>query len=205
MEGTIQAYNDRLASAAPEPGGGSASAMVGAVGSALVSMVANLTVGKKGYEEVQEEIQRLLNESEEVRKKLERLVVEDTEVYSKLAAVFKMLKDTEEQKVERDEALQIALKEASEVPYRIGEECLKVAELSLKAGEIGNVRAVSDAGVAVLFAEAAAQGASLNVKINISGIKDEEFNRKKWTGVQEILQRTRELREQVLSLTYEKL
>lgn len=205
IEGSIRAYNDRLASAAPEPGGGSASALVGAVGAALVSMVASLTVNKKGYEDVQERIDELLEKSEGVRRRLQELVDEDTAVYGKLAAVFKMLRDTEEQKGERRKAMQAALKEATDVPYQIGEQCLEVAEISLTAGEIGNVRAVSDAGVAVLFAEAAAQGAALNVKINLGSIEDEDFNKKKWDGIQDILKRAGKMREEVLALTYEKL
>lgn len=204
-EGSIEAYNDRLASDAPEPGGGSASALVGAVGAALVSMVANLTVDKKGYEDVQGSIGELLEKSEGARKKLQRLIDEDTEVYGKLAAVFKMPRDTDEQKAERKTKMQAALKEACGVPYEIGEVCLVVGELSLTAGEIGNVRAVSDAGVAVLFAEAAAQGAALNVRINIAGIEDEDYNLQKWSGMQEILERMADLRKRVLDLTYRKL
>ena len=101
--------------------------------------------------------------------------------------------------------MQVALKEAAKVPLTIAEQSLKVAELSLTGAEIGNVNAVSDAGVAVLLADAAAQSAALNVKINVGWIEDQEFNRSTWQRVEEILAATAGLRERVMTLTYEKL
>jgi len=205
LEGSILGFMDKLAGSSPEPGGGAASALAAAVGAALVSMVANLTVGKEKYSDVQDRIRDLLVSSEEVRGLLQGLVQEDTEVYGVLSKAFKMPRETDEEKKARKEAVQAALKEATMVPYRIAEQCLEVARLSEVAADIGNVNAVSDAGVAALLAEAGARCAALNVKINLTSIDDDAFTSEKWTGTQDILSRVGELREKVVGVTYDKL
>lgn len=205
IEGPIKAYLDRLASNAPEPGGGSASALAAAVGAALVSMVANLTVGKEKYADVQDRIGELLEGSERVRARLQELVQEDTEVYAVLSKAFKMPRDTDQQKEERTRQVQAALKEATMVPYAIAEQCLEVVKVSEVAAQIGNVGAVSDAGVAALLADAAAQCAALNVKINLTSISDSAFNEEKWSGIQDILSVSKDLKEKVVKMTYDKL
>jgi len=205
IEGKIVDYLDKLASSSPEPGGGSASALAAAIGAALVSMVANLTAGKEKYADVQDQIADLLKSSEAVRARLQELVQEDTEVYGVLAKAFKMPRETDEEKAKRNEAIQAACKEATMVPYAIVEQCLEVAKLSEVAADIGNVGAVSDAGVAALIADAAAQSAALNVKINLTTIKDSAFNEDKWAGIKDILSRTQKLKETVVEVTYKKL
>lgn len=205
VDGSIRAFLDKLATSSPEPGGGSVAALVGALGAGLVSMVAGLTAGKEKYAEVQDDIKVLLGRSEVLREALQESVQKDTEVYGAVSAAMKLPRDTDEQKVAREKLMQAALVEAAKVPLAIAEQALSVAELSLTAAEIGNVNAVSDAGVAVLLAEAAAQSAALNVKINIGWIKDEAFNESAWSRVQEILVETAALRVSVMGLTYEKL
>ena len=205
IDGSIRAFLDKLATSSPEPGGGSVAALAGALGAGLVSMVASLTLGKEKYADVQDDINVLLGRSEAVRTALQELVQKDTEVYGAVSDAMKLPRDTEEQKAERDRLMQAALIEAAKVPLAIAEQALAVAELSLTAGEIGNVNAVSDAGVAVLLADAAAQSAALNVKINIGWIQDEAFNKASWARVQEILGETAALSESVMKLTYEKL
>jgi len=205
IEGKIVDYLDKLASSSPEPGGGSASALAAAIGAALVSMVANLTAGKEKYADVQDQIADLLKSSEAVRARLQELVQEDTEVYGVLAKAFKMPRETDEEKAKRNEAIQAACKEATMVPYAIAEQCLEVAKLSEVAADIGNVGAVSDAGVAALIADAAAQSAALNVKINLTTIKDSAFNEEKWAGIKDILSRMQKLKETVVEVTYKKL
>jgi formiminotetrahydrofolate cyclodeaminase len=205
VDGTVRAFLDKLATSSPEPGGGSVAAMTGALGAGLVSMVASLTLGKEKYAGVQAEIQSLLAASEQVRSDLQDLVQRDTEVYGAVSDAMKLPRDTEQRKAERDRTMQAALKEAAKVPLTIAEQSLKVAELSLTAAEIGNVNAVSDAGVAVLLADAAARSAALNVKINVGWIEDQEFNRSAWQRVEEILAATGALSEQVMTMTYEKL
>jgi formiminotetrahydrofolate cyclodeaminase len=205
VDGSIRAFLDKLAGSGPEPGGGSVAALVGALGAGLVSMVASLTIGKEKYADVQDQIQRLLAESESVRESLQRLLQLDTEVYAAVSVAMKLPRDTDEQKAARDAQMQVALKAAAGVPLDIAEQALLVARLSLTAGEIGNVNAVSDAGVAVLLADAAAQSAALNVKINTGYITDAAYNESSWARVQGILAETGALREKVMALTYQKL
>ena len=198
-------FLDKLASRSPEPGGGSVSALVGALGAALVSMVGNLTLGKEKYTAVQDKVEEMLETSEKLRGELQGLIQKDTEVYASVSAALKLPRETEGQKAERTARVQEALKLATEVPFEIAEKCLEVARLSETAAEIGNVGAVSDAGVAVLLAEAAAQSAALNVKINVNSIEDRAFTSEKWDRIREILEEAAGLRERVLQLTYQKL
>jgi len=205
VEKPMVVFLDKLASRSPEPGGGSVSALVGALGAALVSMVGNLTLGKEKYAAVQDQVEGLLTASEQLRGELQSLIQKDTEVYADVSAAFKLPRETEEEKAERSARIQDALKLATEVPFEIAEKCLEVARLSETSAVIGNVGAVSDAGVAVLLAEAAAQSAALNVKINVNSIQDTGFTGSKWARIGEILKETAVLRERVVQLTYEKL
>lgn len=168
-------FLDELASNAPAPGGGSVAALSGALGAALVSMVCNLTLGKKGYEEVQGDIEDLLARAEALRERLTGLLEKDVEAYTGYSVAAKMPRDTEEQKAERATSMQAALKTATDVPLTIAEAAVEVMDLCMPAALKGNKWAVSDAGVAVLMAEAALRSAALNVLINLGSIKDEEF------------------------------
>lgn len=172
---SITAFLDELSSDAPAPGGGSVAALSGALGAALVSMVCNLTLGKKGYEDVQDEIDDLLAQSEALRAELAGLLEEDVKAYTGYSLAAKMPRGTEEEKAERQVAMQAALKVATDVPLTIAEAAVKVMDLCMPAAEKGNKWAVSDAGVAVLMAEAALRSAALNVLINLGTLKDEEF------------------------------
>jgi formiminotetrahydrofolate cyclodeaminase len=206
IEKPMQHYIDKLASKSPEPGGGSAAALVGSLGAALVSMVGNLTLGKEKYREVQGQIEELLKGTEKVRADLQRLVQEDTEAFSAVSEAYKLPKETDEQKKARSEKIQEGLKgAATEVPFQICEKSLEVARLSKVAAEIGNVQAVSDAGVAALFSDACAQAAAMNVQINLNSIRDKEFTQAKWNRVQEILKDVGGLREEVVAMTYQKI
>ena len=206
VEKPMRHFLDRLASASPEPGGGSAAALAGALGAALVGMVANLTLGKKGYEGVQEQAASLLAEAEALRGDLQRLLQEDTEAFSAVAEAYRLPKETDEQKRERSARIQEALKgAATQVPLAVCAKALEVGRLSRTAAEIGNVQAVSDAGVAVLLAEAAAQAAAMNVKINLNSIRDPEFTGPTWARVQGILEELAGLRGTVVAATYEKM
>ena len=171
----VTAFLDELASDAPAPGGGSVAALSGALGAALVSMVCNLTLGKKGYDEVQDDIKDLLAKSEALREKLTGLLEEDVKAYTGYSKAAKMPRGTDEEKAERQKVMQSALKVATDVPLAIAEAAVEVMDLCMPAAEKGNKWAVSDAGVAVLMAEAALRSAALNVLINLGTLKDEEF------------------------------
>ncbi len=205
VEGTVESYLDKLASGEPEPGGGSVSALVAALGAALVTMVADLTLGKDKFADVQDDVAAFRKESERLRRELEELVTLDAQAYGAVAAAMKLPKDDEAQKAERSRVMQAALKGAAQVPLKVAQDAIQVARLALPAAEKGNPNAVSDAGVAVLLADAAAQAAALNVKINLTWIDDKEFNRESWTQIEAILSEAARLRDIVLALTYRKI
>ena len=205
VDGTIKTYLDKLASAEPEPGGGSVAALVGALGAALVTMVTDLTLGKEKYADVQEAVAQIRVDAERLRARLQELVTLDAVAYRAVAVAMKLPKDTESEKAERERTLQSALVGAADVPLQVAEAAAEVARLTLPAAEKGNVNAVSDAGVAVLLADAAAQAAALNVKINLAWIADEDFKHKAWSRVEAALAETARLRDVVLPLTYSKI
>ncbi len=204
-EKTITQFMDELASSAPAPGGGSVAALAGAMGAALVSMVCNLTVGKKKYADVEEEIKAILEQSEALRRELLSLLEEDVAAYTRVSEAMKMPRETEEQKAIREEALEKALKEATEVPLRVAEACVRVMDLCRPVAEKGNVNAVSDAGVAVVMAEAGLRSAALNVFINLSWIKDEAFKEETQARLDKLLEGKSQLKEEVYELVKSKL
>lgn len=165
-------FTDDLASSAPVPGGGGASAYCGALAAALASMVGNLTVGKKTYAAVEGEMRVKLAELESLRKHLLDLVEEDARAFEPLAAVYRMPKGTAEQRAARDARMQEALAGACDAPLQIMEACLEVLGYSSYMAECGSVLARSDAGAAAVVAKAAVQAASLNVRVNIAGMAD---------------------------------
>jgi glutamate formiminotransferase/formiminotetrahydrofolate cyclodeaminase len=204
-EKPIFQFMDELASSAPAPGGGSVAALAGAMGAALVSMVCNLTVGKKKYADVEEEIKAILGQSESLRQELMSLLEEDVAAYTRVSEAMKMPRDTEEQKAAREEALEKALKEATKVPLRVAEACVKVMELCRPVAEKGNINAVSDAGVAVVMAEAGLRSAALNVLINLGWIKDEAFKKEAKAKLDKLLEGKSNLKEEVYELVKSKL
>ena len=171
----IQAFLDQLASSAATPGGGSAAAIMGAMGAALVSMVCNLTIGKKNYAEVEGEMKDVLREAESLRVALTDAIAEDIAAFDTLMAAYGMPKETDEQKAARSAAIQAGLKQATEAPLACARLCADVIALSHRAAEKGNLNVISDAGVAALAAQAALRSAALNVYINVPGIKDRVF------------------------------
>ena len=192
-------FLDELASNAPAPGGGSVASLGGALGAALVSMVCNLTLGKKGYEGVQDDIQELLAQSEALRGELTGLLEADVAAYTGYSVAAKMPRGTEEEKAARAEAMEAALKTATDVPLQIAEAAVKVMDLCMPAAEKGNKWAVSDAGVAVLMAEAALRSAALNVLINLGSfaLKDEEFKANRRAKLESLLAGKGEMRDEI--------
>lgn len=166
------AFVDELASSAPTPGGGGASAYCGALASALASMVGNLTVGKKRYADVEDEVRASLERLAEVRGRLVKLVDEDARAFTPLAAAYRMPKETPDELAAKERALQQALAGACEAPLEIMRACAQVIDECAFMARSGSRMALSDAGVAVAFAKAALLGASLNVYINVSSIAD---------------------------------
>ncbi len=184
---SIEQFIMLLASKEPAPGGGSASALLGAVGSALSSMVINLTIGKEKFKEYETILQEMLKELEGLQNEFLSLIEEDTTAFNKVSRAYKMPKETEEQKEIRREALEKALKDASLVPLSIMGRGLAVLKLLEKCIGNTNPNIISDIGVSVLCLKSAIQGSWLNVLINVKYIKDENFTKETMERAKNIL------------------
>lgn len=172
---TCEEFVDVLSAKAPVPGGGGASALVGALGCALGNMVGSLTVGKKKYADVEEDIIALKEKADVLQKELLRLVEEDAKVFEPLSKAYSMPKETEEEKAEKARVMAVVLKDACSVPMEIMRKCCKAVELIEEFAAKGSVIALSDAGVGAAFCKAALLGASLNVFINTKSMTDREY------------------------------
>ena len=172
---TIKGFLAETAGSAPVPGGGSISALNGAIATALTEMVANLTIGKKKYADVEGQMRTIATEAALIRERLIRDIDRDSEAYDRVFAAFKLPKDTEEEKAERSRVIQDATKEAAMVPMQVAEEIASVMETIIYVAHKGNRNAVTDACVAMMCARTAILGALLNVRINLTSIKDEKF------------------------------
>jgi glutamate formiminotransferase/formiminotetrahydrofolate cyclodeaminase len=162
----------------PAPGGGSTAALCGALAASLASMVANLTIGKKDYEDVQDKMKEIAVKAQELKDEFLNAVDLDTQAFNRLMDAYRMKKKTEEQKLEREKAVEEACKQATLVPMNVLEKSVDAANLAKEVALHGNKNSLSDAGVAELAAQTAAEGAYYNVRINLPDIQDEEFKTK---------------------------
>jgi len=172
---SLREFVNELSMDSPAPGGGSAAALCGALSAALSSMVANLTFGKKGYEKAFKEMKRTAMRAQLLKDDFLRLVDQDTAAFNRLMDALRLPKATEDQKKERDSAVEAATKEATLVPFQVLEKSVELLNLAQRTAQKGIRSALSDAGVAALAARTAAEGAYYNVRINLPGIHDEEF------------------------------
>ena len=163
------------ASKEPTPGGGAIAALTAATGAALAEMVANLTFGKKGYEAVQTEMEVLQAKAEEIRNRMLELSQADADVFNIFMNALGLPKNTDEEKAARTAAIQQAYKDVAMVPFEIGELANQIFDLAELASRKGNQNLITDGIIAAINARAAVKSAFLNVRINLSGIKDESF------------------------------
>lgn len=168
-------FIERLSSKDPVPGGGGASALVGAIGIALGNMVGSLTVGKKKYAEVEEEMYQLKEQASKLQKEFLTLMNRDAQVFEPLAKAYGMPRSTEEERAEKARVMEVVLKDACLVPMEIMEKCCEAIDLIAVFAEKGSVLAISDAGVGAAFCKAALQGASLNVYINTKSMANRPY------------------------------
>jgi glutamate formiminotransferase/formiminotetrahydrofolate cyclodeaminase len=178
MSMTASRFVDEVSTESPAPGGGSVAALMGSLGAALATMVANLTVGKKGYEGAWAELAALAERGQALKDRLSRAVDEDTEAFTRVMEAMRLPKGTPEQQAERARAIEEANKAATDVPLRTARLCLEAIALADTAAQLGNRHSVSDAGVAALAARAGAEGAALNVRINLGGVADAGYKAK---------------------------
>jgi methenyltetrahydrofolate cyclohydrolase len=183
----IEEFLDALASQAATPGGGGAAAIIGAMGAALVSMVCNLTIGKKKYAEVEAQMKDVLAKTEALRLRLTDMIEDDAKAFDAVMGAYGMAKETDQQKVARDKAIQAALKQATDVPMRCCHAAREVIDLAAIAADKGNLNVISDAGVGVLAAYAALRSAALNVFTNARMINDKTFAEAKLKELNQLL------------------
>ncbi len=172
LEKSVIDFLEKLSSDQPVPGGGGASAVVGACGTALGMMVGNLTVGKKKYIDVETDMQSYLTQLQQLREEFEQLVTEDARVFEPLSKAYGLPKNTQEELEKRNEIMEQALLEASLVPIKIMETSLKGMQVLEQLNQKGSKIAISDVGVGILFMKAALEGASLNIFINTKLMKN---------------------------------
>ncbi|HWQ43970.1 MAG TPA: cyclodeaminase/cyclohydrolase family protein [Desulfosporosinus sp.] len=160
------------ASSSPTPGGGSVSAYVGALAASMTCMVANLTIGKEKFKDIEPQVKEILSQAEAVLSALKNGLSEDIAEFSNFMAALKLPKGTEEEKTLRTEKLQEVLVSATNTPLGISQNCFKILQLAQELAPIGNKGAISDIGVAAYLAESALKSAMLSVDINLPQIKD---------------------------------
>lgn len=172
---TCEEFVNVLATKEPVPGGGGTAALVGALGAALGNMVGSLTVGKKTYAQVEDEILALKAESDVLQEKLLAMVDKDAEAFAPLAKAYGLPTDTEEQRAEKDRVMESALRAAAAAPLEIMELSIKALDVIGRFAQIGSRLAVSDAGCAAACVRAAINAAGLNVLINTKSMKDRAY------------------------------
>lgn len=205
LEQKTTEFLEVLSSAAPVPGGGGASAAVGAFASALGMMVANLTVGKKRYADVEEEIIAIREHLLSLREDLVNLTDKDAEAFEPLSKAYSLPKETEEQKAEKERVMEVVLYEASIVPLHIMEKVFEAMRDLEILGEKGSKIAISDVGVAVLFARAAVEGASLNIFINTRLMKNREKAEELNSKADQIIEESKKLQERIYQGVLDKI
>ena len=205
LQTSVEKFLDELASGNPTPGGGSAAAIMGAMGAALVSMVCNVTIGKKGYEAVEAEMRAILKESESVRRRLMGMVAEDIAAFDSILAAYKMPKTAEEDKAARGAAIQACLRRATEVPLDCARVCAEVIALSRRASERGYLNVISDGGVGVLAGFTGLRSAALNVYINAPALKDRVFAERATAEIRNLVESGAAESEAVYTLVRNKL
>ena len=195
---SVAEFTEALASKAAVPGGGGASALVGAIGIALGDMVGELTVGKKKYADVEEDVKALMARAQELRVRLLSCVNKDAEAFEPLSRAYGIPKDDPA----RDEVMEKCLRDAAAAPLEILDLCCEAIELQREFAAKGSVLAVSDAATGVVFCWSAMYGAAVNVKVNTKSMKDREYAGKINAHVDEQIAKYRTVAEKVYQDVY---
>lgn len=198
LDQPLRSFLEDTASKTPTPGGGSVAALVGSLGAALLCMVGNFTLGKPKFEKVERDVREILKEADKLKEELSLLIQKDIEVYARFSQASRMPRDTSELKEKRRQALQIALKDATQVPLTTAKLALRLIELAPLFLSKGNPNLITDVGVGVLLADAALQSAALNVQINLGYIKDEEFIKRTSSVLSSMLSQGQEIKDKVM-------
>jgi formiminotetrahydrofolate cyclodeaminase len=188
---TITEFLEQTASAEPLPGGGCTAALSAALAASLTEMVANLTIGRKEFQAVEDEMKKIAQAAADLRKKLQNDIDNDAQAYRQVLAAFKLPKNTDAEKKQRSDAIQQAFKTAATVPLGVAQDALKIMDLASRAIAQGNQNAISDGAVGVLASRTAALAALYNVKINLSAVRDPDF-------VEKLTRESKNLENQVI-------
>jgi formiminotetrahydrofolate cyclodeaminase len=202
---TVEAFLASLSAATPTPGGGSVSALAGALSVALSRMVGGLALGKAGYEGAQAELRDLEARARILQRRLLNLADEDAAAYDGVLRAMRLPKSNDSERATRISAVQAAYRRAAEVPLETVERCVEALELARQAAEWGNRGASTDCGVAALLAEAAARGAGLNVRVNLSSIRDDSFRGDAEAKLAELMQRADRLSRETMAIVDSRL
>lgn len=203
-ERTVADFLDALASSEPTPGGGSTAALAGALAAGLVSMVCQLTIGKRRFRDVEAALQEILAQAEALRQRMGELMERDAAAYTSVMGAYRLPNHTPEEQQHRQSVMQKALEEATLVPLEIAEGCAQILELALPAAELGNPWAVSDAGAAALLAEAALYAALLNVHINLRNQQDTPLAADARHRMDDLTARAKQ-KERILELVHQRI
>ena len=195
----ITEFLDKTASGTAVPGGGSVAALNASLAASLIEMVANLTIGKKKYESVDEEMQAIAALASEMRAELVQSIDKDAAAYNEVMTAFKMSKESEPEIEQRSRAIQQGLKNAASVPLSVARDAYKIMALAGKVIQKGNKNAVTDGAVGAMTARTAALAALFNVKINLSSIKDEAFVDKLAREVRELEGNVEKIEREIIS------
>ena len=204
-DATVEQFLAAVAAPTPTPGGGSVSALAGALSAALSRMVVGLARGKTGYEGVEVELAQIETRGKVIQRRLESLIDEDARAYEAVIAAMRMPKSSEKEKAARVGAMQAAYRKATEVPLETMDRCVEALELAEAAVKKGNRSATTDAAVAILLAEAAIRGASLNCAVNLASIRDETFRSNAEERVEQLLKRADEIGHEAMAVVTERL
>lgn len=194
----LKEFLKETASNSPVPGGGSVAALSAGLAAALAAMVANLTIGKKGYEELEEEMTVIAKEAEKYKDLFIEYIDKDSDAFNQVMDAFKLPKETEEEKEIRKNKIQEALKNAALVPLEVARAASKIMDIIEKVVVKGNKNAVTDGAVAAMMARTATLSALYNVKINLGSIKDAEFVEKTQKEVRQIEEDVVKLEKEIL-------
>ena len=205
QEMPLTTFGEALASSAPTPGGGCASALSGALAAGLAAMVARTTAASEKFADRADEMNQAAAEADGLRSELLSLVDADAAAFAQVMAAFRMPKETPEEQAARAEAIQAGYKAAVEPPMLVCTHSVRVLELAVQVAERGNPNAASDAGVAALLAAAALEGGALNVQINLGSIKDEAFRTTQADSVRAAQAQGQALRDKALATVRAKL
>jgi formiminotetrahydrofolate cyclodeaminase len=195
----ITEYLEKAAAGTAVPGGGSVAALTASLAAGLTEMVANLTIGKKGYEAVAEEMKDIVEKSAELREKLTAAIDRDAEAYSDVMKAFKLPRATDAEKELRNQEIQKAFKHAALVPLEVANHAVKVIDLAARAVNSGNKNAVTDGVVAAMNARTAALAALYNVKINLVSIEDDEFVKELTRKINNLKQQAKSKEQEILA------